>query len=524
MLPESALPARPQGLLTRLIVRVPQHWRAPLTRLAAVWLALIVLFLGDWRDMVWQWWESSTYNHILLIPPILGWLAMQRAAETAQIVPRAWWPGLIVMGGAVFLWVLGDFSGLNLARQLAVVVMLQGAVLALLGPRVAAAQLFPLGYMLTLVPFGDELIPFLQTITAKLTMLLLALSQIPATIDGVFITTRFGYFEVAEACSGVKFLIAMIAYGALVSNVCFASWRRRAGFMALSLVVPVLANGVRAWGTVYIASWRGIEFAASFDHIFYGWVFFALVMGLVMAVGWRFFDRKIDAPLVDGAAIAASPLLARLERMALPTTAALGGIAALALAGLAWSAAASRIAAPMPDLIALQAVPGWQFDNGSPKAEWHPLHGGADHRLVARYTDGKGHVVDMSFALYAAQGDGKEAGGFGQGALPLGSRWAWEEPGPGFADARSDVIQAPGPIHRLAVTWLRSGELLTGSNTRLKLANMEDRLLLRARPTMALILSAEAGEGAPPPDETIRSFLAATGPIAPWMDRMARVR
>jgi len=520
MLPESALPVLPASLLAR----VPDHWRAPLIRLAAVWLALIVLFLGDWRDMAWQWWESSTYNHILLIPPILGWLAMQRVAETTQIAPRAWWPGLVIMGGAVFLWVLGEFAGLNLARQLAVVVMLQATALALLGPRVAAAQLFPLGYMLTLVPFGDELIPFLQTITAKLTMAFLALSRIPATIDGVFITTRFGYFEVAEACSGVKFLIAMIAYGALVSNVCFASWWRRAAFMTLSVVVPVLANGVRAWGTIYIASWRGIEFAASFDHIFYGWVFFALVMGLVMAVGWRFFDRKIDAPLVDGPAIAASPLLARLERMALPATAALGGLAALALAGLAWSAAANRIAATMPDLITLPAVPGWRFDDGSPRAEWRPLHAGADHRLVARFTDGKGHVVDMSFALYSAQGDGKEAGGFGQGAQPLGSRWAWEEPGAAFADARSEVIQAPGPVHRLAVTWLRTGDVLTGSNTRLKLANMEDRLLLRARPTMALILSAEAGEGTPPPEESIRSFLAATGPIAPWMDRMARVR
>jgi exosortase A len=524
MLPEGALPARRQRLLPRFHARVPEHWRAPLVRLTAMWLALLVLFHGDWRDMAWQWWDSSTYNHILLIPPIIVWLALQRAAETAQIVPRTWWPGLVVFGGAVFLWVLGDFSGLNLARQLAVVVMLQGAALALLGPRVAAVQLFPLGYMLTLVPFGDELIPFLQTITAKLTMALLALSHVPATIDGVFITTRFGYFEVAEACSGVKFLIAMIAYGVLVSNVCFASWWRRTGFLMLSVVVPVLANGVRAWGTIYIARWRGIEFAASFDHVFYGWVFFAVVMGLVMAVGWRFFDRKIDAPLVDGAVIAGSPLLARLERMVLPVPAVLGAIAALALTGLGWSAAATRIAAPMPDVIALPLVRGWHFDDSTPRAEWYPLHSGADHRLVARYADGKGHVVDISFALYAAQGDGKEAGGFGQGALPLGSHWAWEEPGAAFPNASSDVIQAPGPVHRLVVTWLRTGELLTGSNTRLKLANMQDRLLLRPRPTMTLILSAEAGDGAPQPDEAIRSFLAATGPIAPWMDRMARVR
>ena len=519
MPPDAPVMAAPQALLAR----VPAHWRVPLAQLAAVWLGLIAVFVGDWRDMAWQWWDSSTYNHILLIPPILVWLTLQRSGETARLVPQAWWPGLVVVGGALLLWVLGAFSGLNLARQLAVVVMLQGAALALLGPRIAAAQLFPLGYMLTLVPFGDELIPFLQTITAKLTMGLLALTHVPATIDGVFITTRFGYFEVAEACSGVKFLIAMVAYGALVCNVCFQSWLRRAAFMVLSLVVPVLANGVRAWGTIFIAGKTGIAFAESFDHIFYGWVFFALVMALVMAGGWRFFDRAVDAQLVDGAAIEASPLLSRLARMAMPSGAALGVIAALALTGLAWSTAANRLTAPMPSLIVLPQMPGWQLYNGAPAAEWSPLHTGADHRLKARYADGLGHVVDLSFAVYSAQGDGKEAGGFGEGAQPLGSEWAWEEQGPAFANAKSDVIQAPGPVHRLAVTWLRTDGLLTGSNTRLKLANMRDRLLLRARPTMTLILSAEAGKG-PPPDAAIRAFLAATGPVDVWMDRMAGIR
>jgi exosortase A len=473
--------------------------------------------------MAGQWWDSSTYNHILLIPPILVWLALQRSAESARLVPSVWWPGLFVVGGATVLWVLGDFSGLSLARQLAVVVMLQGAALALLGPRVAAAQLFPLGYMLALVPCGDELIPFLQTITAKLTMAMLALTQVPASIDGVFITTRFGYFEVAEACSGVKFLIAMVAYGVLVCNVCFETWPRRAAFMALSLTVPVLANGVRAWGTIFIAGKAGIAFAASFDHVFYGWVFFAVVMALVMAAGWWFFDRAIDAPLVDGERIEASPLLAYLERQTLSAGAALGVIAALALTGLAWSAAANRIAAPMPDLIVLPEVPGWHLAEGTSTADWSPLHTGADHRLKGRYADEQGHVVDLSFALYAKQGDGKEAGGFGEGAQPLGSPWAWEEPGPHFANGKSDVIQAPGPVHRLAVTWLRTDDLLTGSNARLKLANMRDRLLLRARPTMTLILSAEAGYG-PPPDTAIRAFLAATGPVDALMDRMARIR
>jgi EpsI family protein len=92
---------------------------------------------------------------------------------------------------------------------------------------------------------------------------------------------------------------------------------------------------------------------------------------------------------------------------------------------------------------------------------------GAEHRLLGSYADAKGHRVEVSYALYAGQAEGKEAGGFGQGALPLGSSWAWEKPGLALEGAKSDVIQAPGPVHRLALTWYRTGDLLTGSNARL---------------------------------------------------------
>lgn len=503
----------------RLIARLPVDWRLPLLRLALAWGALVVVFLPDWRAMAWQWWDSSTYNHILLVPAILVWLVSQRTGALAALQPSTWWPGLVVCAGALFVWLLGSFAGLGMAQQLAAVVLLQGAALTLLGPRVAAALLFPLGYMLFLVPFGDEMIPLLQTVTARLTMVFLAISQVPATIDGVFITTPGGYFEVAEACSGVKFLIAMVAYGALVANVCFRSWTRRAVFMAVAFVVPILANGLRAWGTIWIAGWYGIEFASSFDHVFYGWFFFAFVMALVMLAGWRFFDRAIDDPMVDAAAIARSPLLERLARWRIGSTGALAMLAALCALFLGWAALADRLAAPLPDDLALPEVPGWRMVDLGPGTAWMPRHGGADRRMRARYANAAGQSVDLSFALYDRQGEGKEAGGFGEGAMPLGGRWAWERPGPPFAQARSDVLQAPGPVHRLAVTWYRDGNTITGSNLRLKLANMVDRLLLRRRATMVLILSAEDGQGAPA-QTLVAGFLGGGGPPAAWFDHI----
>jgi exosortase A len=307
MPPEVALSPREAG--------VPAAWRLPLLRLAIAWAGLFALAWRDWAEMAWQWWNASTYNHILLVPPILAWLVRLRWTELAKLAPQAWWPGLVVLGGGLAAWLAGSALGINTAGQLGAVAMLQGAVAALLGPRVAAGLLFPLGYMLFLVPFGDEIVPALQAITAEMAVALTHASGVPAEIDGVFIDTPAGLFEVAEACSGVKFLVAMIALGTLVAHLCFASWKRRAAFMAAAAIVPVLANGVRAWGTIYIAQSQGIEFAAGFDHVVYGWIFFAVVMALVLGASWRFFDRAPDEPLIDAAALEASPLLARLASL-----------------------------------------------------------------------------------------------------------------------------------------------------------------------------------------------------------------
>ena len=509
------------GVLARPITAVPQDWRAGLIRLAAVWLGLIALFWPDWRAMAHQWWDSSTYNHILMVPAILGWLVAQRLADLLRVRVQVWAPGLALMAGAVLLWALGALASFAQITQAGAVAMLMASVPLLLGPRVATALAFPLLYMVFLVPFGDDVIPLLQTITAKLTVALVRLSAIRAQIDGVFINTPAGLFEVAEACSGVKFLVAMVAFGALAANVCFIDWRRRVAFMALCVVVPVLANGVRAWGTVYVAQFYGREVAGGVDHIIYGWIFFALVIAAIIGVGWRFFDRPAGQPMIDVAAMDAAPWLHRIAGRSIAPAKALGGVAAMVLAAQGWAMAADRLVAPMPERIDLPQVAGWQRTPYTPRQWWEPRAGGADHRLLGRYADGDGHVVDVFYALYAAQGPGKKAGGFGEGALRPDTGWAWQASGPVVPDAKSDRLLAGGPTERLAQTSYRTGDLVTGSNLALKLANIEDRVVLRRRPTMMLILSTEGGST--PAAQSIAAFRTSIGPIGSWMDRIAKL-
>jgi exosortase A len=518
MLPDAAAsvtPLPPAGL--------DPAWRRTAWHVGLAWLTLLALFHRDWLAIADQWWNSSTYNHMLLVPAIVGWLIWQRRDEVVRLTPATWWPGLIGLACTVLIWLLGAVSGFDLLRQVGAVAMLSASALALLGPKVFAGLLFPFAYTAFMVPFGDEFVPSLQMITAALTIGLVRLSGIPASIEGVFIDTPAGLFEVAEACSGVKFLIAMIALGALVAHVGFRSWRRRLAFMALCAVTPVVANGIRAFATVLAAQYVGVKRAGGIDHLIYGWVFFAVVMAAVLALSWRFFDRGGKERFVDSDAIAANLVLSRLERHSVRPVILGFAMLATVFAGQGWAHVADRVTAPMPVLIRLPQVPGWHRIDYAPQFAWEPRAAGADHRLLGRYADAQGHTVDVFFALYAAQSEGKEAGGFGEGALRPDSGWSWQGAGPAIDSGKSDRLLSSTLVERLAQTHYRTGNLLTGSNAALKLATIRSRLALRPAATAMLILSAESRPGRRSEDD-LAAFRDAIGSAGPWMDRIASGR
>ncbi|WP_067680031.1 exosortase A [Tsuneonella dongtanensis] len=300
-------------------------------RIAAAWAVLFIVTFPEWRAMAHQWWNIDTYNHVLLVPPILAWLVWLRRDELAQLAPRSWSPGLAWLGAGLLVCLAGRAADINLVAQAGALMAFQGAVLGLVGLRAALVMALPLAYSAFLVPFGDELIPALQHLTARITIALTQLSGIPLLADGLTIDTPGGKFVVAEECSGVKFLVAMIALAVLAGWTGFTRWRPRILLVAGAALVSILANGLRAWGTIYVAQWVGAERAGSFDHIVYGWVFFAIVIVMVLGVAWRYFDREPGEAGFSAAQVEVEPIV-RLDQFAMSNAAAMAGIAFLAMA------------------------------------------------------------------------------------------------------------------------------------------------------------------------------------------------
>jgi exosortase A len=489
-------------------------WQRQLTVLSVAAGAILLLFWSDAADMVGIWWNSSTYNHCLLIPPLIFWLVRQRRAELIQLTPCVWQPGLALVALGALAWLLGYAGGISLGRHVGLVLMLQGSVVALLGRPVARGLTFPLLFAFFAIPFGDEFVPAMQTVTAELAMAMLNLSGVPALLEGVFITTPVGYFEVAEACAGVKFLIAMAALGALVANVCFRSWKRRLTFLAACLLVPILANGIRAFATIYVAERSGVEFAAGMDHVIYGGFFFAAVIALIMGLAWRFFDRRVGDPWFDPRGLQPVAVAPDSERRAWRFAVLMIAVAA---APLLWATAisvAGREEAPAN--LRLPDVPGWTVAETVQGRPWQPHFAGADQFRTAYFRDAQGREVTLAIAWFVRQEQGRELVGFGQGAVAPESDWAWTADAPAPENGRAERLASHGE-QREVVSFYRVGDSLTGSGARVKLETMKVRLFGGPQRAVAVLVSATEREA-------IDAFLGALGPVDMMVDRLAEGR
>jgi exosortase A len=492
-------------------------WHSALIPLSIITFAILVIFYRDVFDIVAIWWNSSTFNHCFLILLILWWLVDQRSAELRKLHPQPWWPPLLYVGAGAFGWLLGDAAGVAAARHLGIMMMLQGSVSAFLGWNVTCGLAFPLFYAFFLVPIGEEAVPLLQTITAKICMWLLGLVDIPAHLEGIFISTSNALFRVAEACSGVKFLIAMIALGALVSNLCFKNWSRRIAFMAVCVIVPIIANGFRAFSTIYIGHHGNLDFAASFDHVVYGWVFFALVIASVMAIGWRFFDRRADAPAIE-----ADRLIAP-ARWTISRWTVQGAVLMMALIPAAWSTYIASSVPSLPKNITLPKVLGWNVSTYDTSYYWQPHFEGANHILLARYRNADGQHVDFYAAIYDRQEEGRELVGFGQGAAGNDGRWSWIENCAVPEKGRCERIAAHGKYLREVHSFYRVNGVTTGSAMQVKLETLKNRLF-GGRPHAVAILIASERIGNDDPRPALRAFTKDMGNIDKVADQLAGLR
>ena len=494
--------------------------------------AVLLMHLATIDAIVDVWRVSDTFAHGFVTPPIVGWMIWRRRRHLSALPVKPAPAALLALAALGALWLVSAVANVHVLQQYCLALMLGATVLAVLGTGFTRAIAFPLCYLLLAVPFGEVFIPPLIEFTARCTVLLLQLCGIPVFRENNFLSLPSGNWSVVEACSGLRYLIASLALGAMYAYTTYRSLRRRLLFIAVSAVVPVLANALRAFLIVLIGHWSDMTLAIGIDHLIYGWVFFGAVSAVLFWVGarWREIDETDDS--ADGADGGRAGQAARQRSMpgisaslAAPTTASFVrmAVAVVAVAAI-WPVLAHvalRPAAPderpAPALTVSPPPAPWR---ASPMqaTDWHVLHMGRPQRWSANYSDGR-RTVSLQLTWYRHQARHAEllaavrrkvVDGMPRWNEISSARRAITIGGRELAVLQS-VEQAAG-VKLLVWRWYRQDGIDTASPQRMKLMLAKSKLLGGDDSGAEIVLASAYDEEAGVAERAMRDLLLAMLP------------
>lgn len=359
-------------------------WRKTTLALGLVILAVLLAYRSTAWGMADIWWRSDTFTHGFMVVPISLWLIWRQRDRLQQHVPQpALWllPLCLPLG---FVWLLAELAAVNVVTQFALVGLLILSVMILLGLELARRLVFPLAFLLFAVPFGEFALPQLMEWTAHFTVWALRLTGVPVYREGLGFVIPSGHWSVVEACSGIRYLIASMMVGTLYAYLNYRSWRRRAVFVLVAFLVPIVANWLRAYLIVMLGHLSGNRLAAGVDHLIYGWVFFGIVIMAMFWIGARWREDEPESERAEAAAGAATwmdnPRASRQLMLAVPL---------VLTCVLVWPLWHNRLeqthpAAPLAIAAPVLADGGWSAA-AMPPADWQPEMTNPDARLQTAY-------------------------------------------------------------------------------------------------------------------------------------------
>ena len=258
----------------------------------ALSLWLIIFYQGI-ATAVDVWFVSEIFNHCFFVIPFCLFLIYQKRSLifVANIKPTLL--PIIPLLGAAFLQLFALVGDIKILMHIATFISLPLLVWLLVGHKVARLLAFPLFFILFCIPVGDQLVPYLQELTTDIAVPLLELTNVPVYRNGLYLDIPEGRFLVAEACSGISFLISSIVFGFAYAYVSFTSIKKRAIFVVVSVLVPILANALRVYGIVLTGHLSDMQYAVGADHLIYGGVFYTIVLFILILLGERFRDKKV---------------------------------------------------------------------------------------------------------------------------------------------------------------------------------------------------------------------------------------
>jgi exosortase A len=287
--------------------------RAETTRIPVLWIGAIALLLGGLYAavvprLVEQWAHDDDYTHGFLILPLALYFVWEKREELKRLSPEPSPLGAVLLALGLLMLVVGSLGAELFLQRFSLLVVLTGLVWLTLGTRFLRELAFPLAFLVFMVPLPAivmNAVAFpLQLFAAQTATFCMETAGIPVLREGNTIVLANTTLEVAEACSGIRSLQALLALGAVYGHFTQKKAWKKWALVALSVPIAIAANAFRVAGTGFLAHYIGPEAAQGFYHSFAGWIVFGVAFVLLLGAG-TLLSRVKDAPSAPAAEAAA---------------------------------------------------------------------------------------------------------------------------------------------------------------------------------------------------------------------------
>ena len=267
----------------------PEQRRATLS-FAILALAATAIFAPILYYMVLHWSEVEDYSHGFLVAPLAVFFAWERKRDLQRApIDPSWWGVLPLALGTAALTV-GRLGTELTSMRSAYVLTLMGLVLLILGRTAFRILLFPLAFLFLMVPLPQSLVNVvafpLQLTAADWAVQLLYLLDIPALREGNIIHLPQTQLFVAEACSGLRSLMALITLGIVFAYFFRKSWFQRVLIVASAIPIAIVVNAGRVAATGILTYNFGQKAAEGVIHETQGMFTFAAAFLMLLAEAW----------------------------------------------------------------------------------------------------------------------------------------------------------------------------------------------------------------------------------------------
>ena len=264
----------------------------------------VVLLLAIYRPvlhgMVLHWYSDQDYSHGFLIAPLAAYFVWQRRKKLlrAPIEPSWWGLAPLVLGSLTFA--VGRLGVELMNLRASFVITLIGLVVLLLGRPVFRILAFPLLFLFLMIPLPQSLVNVvafpLQLVAADAAVNIVQMFGIPALREGNIIHLANASLFVAEACSGLRSLMALITLGIVFAYFFRKTLVERLIIVASAIPIAVLVNAFRVALTGILTHFYGQAAAGGVIHETQGLVTFGIAFLVLLGEAWLLARLSLHLP------------------------------------------------------------------------------------------------------------------------------------------------------------------------------------------------------------------------------------